>query len=292
MQGLADMTIDRWIALVSSLGTVVAAIVAAWSIRELRRQSAKQYRPNVVLTSAMFEVSTVSDDGFWWKKPDKKASHFEDSGDFRLTMLNLGNGIAVDLHIDWWFDVEAMMKVINDLSIKRGAGIGMIRDNFGIAFVKNGETAAGARLPEQSGPRLDYILPVAQQKDATKIGLPAGLETVLFMYYALLLEPGTNLDERLNQTPKLPNTVKAKMSYKDTTGRAYTQETSVSIGIVYLDTEAGSMGISVNPVPGEAQSFWQIVPKLMIEVGVEGLTGSLLVPTSFTKALMAALKRR
>jgi len=240
----------------------------------------------------MFELSTDPEGGFWWKKPDEKATRFKDTGDYRLTMLNLGNGTAVDLRIDWWFDVDAMMKVINNLSIKRGAGIGMMRDNFGIAFLKNGETTSGARLPEQSGPQIDYILPVAQQKEPTKIGLPAGLETILFMYYAMLLEPGANLDERFENTPKLPNTVRAKLTYKDTTGRAYTQETSISIGIGYLDLDTGSMGIGINPVPGEAQSFWQIVPKLMIEVGVEGLSGSLLVPTSFTKALTVALKKR
>lgn len=286
------MTLDRWIALASSLGTVIAAIVAAWSIRELRRQSAKQYRPNVVITSAMFEVSTAVDDGFRWNALPEKVARFKDTADYRLTLLNLGNGAAVDLRVDWWFDVEAMIKVVNDMSIKRGAGIGMVRDAFGIAFLKDGETVAGARLPEQSGPRIDYILPVAQQKESTKIGLPAGLETVLFTYYALLLEPGANLDERLENSPKLPNTVKASMSYKDTTGRAYTQETSVSIGIFYLDPDTRSMGIGINPVPGEAHSFWQIVPKVMIEVGVGGLSGSLMIPTSFTKAIAEALTRR
>lgn len=288
----AALTLDRWIALASSLGTVIAAIIAAWSIRELRRQAAKQYRPNVVITSAMFEVSTAPEDGFWWKKPDEKAARFKDTTDYRLTLLNLGNGAAVDLRVDWWFDVDAMMKVINDLSIKRGAGIGMVRDNFGIAFLKRGKTASGARLPEYSGPRIDYILPVAEQKEPTKIGLPAGLETVLFMYYALLLEPGANLDERLASTPRLPNTVKASMSYKDTTGRAYRQETSVSVGIVYLDPDADLMGIGINPVPGEAQSFWQIVPKMMIEVAAGGIGGNFLVTTSLTKALTSVLLRR
>lgn len=112
------------------------------------------------------------------------------------------------------------------------------------------------------------------------------------MYYALLLEEGSTLDERLQKTPKLPNTVKARFSYKDTTGRAYTQESSVSIGIVYLDSEAHMIGFAINPVQGEAQSFWQIVPRTIIEVVAEGLPGNLLIPTSLTTALAAALLRR
>lgn len=288
----AAMTLDRWISLSSSLGTVLAAIIAAWSIRELRRQSAKQYQPNVVIAGAMFEVSVVPGDGFWWKKPEETAAWYKDTTDYRLALLNLGNGAAIDIRVDWWFDVDAMMKVINDLSIKRGAGIGMVRDNFGIAFLKNGKTASGARLPEYSGPRVDYILPVAQQKEAIKIGLPAGLETVLFMYYALLLEPGANLDERLAKTPKLPNTVKASMSYNDTTGRAYTQTSSVSIGIVYLDPSAGSMGIGINSVPGEVQSFWQIVPRMIIQAAADSSRGSFLVPTRLAKAFVSVLLHR
>lgn len=162
MQWLADMTLDRWIALASSLGTVIAAIVAAVSIRELRRQSARQYRPNIVLTSAIFEVSTDEEKGWWWKKPEDKASRFKETTDYRLTLLNVGNGTAVDLHIDWSFDVEKVIGVINDLSIKRGAGIGIVRDSFGLAFLKGGNVVSGARLPEHSGPQIDYILPVAQ----------------------------------------------------------------------------------------------------------------------------------
>lgn len=110
------------------------------------------------------------------------------------------------------------------------------------------------------------------------------------MYYALLLEPGSSLGERLEKTPKLPNTVVAKFSYKDTTGRAYKQEAHVSIGIVYLDPEAGVVGIGINPVLGDVRSFWQIVPRVMIEAAANGLSGNL-IPTSFTKALAAAFQR-
>lgn len=160
----ADMTIDRWIALASSVGTVIATAIAAISIRELRRQSAHQYRPNVILTNAMFEVSTDEEIGWWWKKPGEKASRFKDSTDYHLTLLNVGNGTAVDLDVEWSFDIHRIIKVINGLSIKRGTGIGIVIDNFGMAFLKGGKTMSGARLPEHSGARIDYVLPVAQQR--------------------------------------------------------------------------------------------------------------------------------
>jgi hypothetical protein len=109
---VTGLTIDRWIALASSCGTLIAASFTAFSIRELRLQGAQQFQPRIRPTKITYKLRVYPED----------LLDLEGQAAKRLPLINVGHGVATDLTVEWRAPIAQWIEKINTLSAQRGAG--------------------------------------------------------------------------------------------------------------------------------------------------------------------------
>ncbi|SNS24551.1 hypothetical protein SAMN06295912_10388 [Sphingomonas laterariae] len=250
------LTIDRWIALASSIGTLVAAGLAVFSIRELRLQRAQQFQPRISLTGAGYEIGV---------RPDQLLSHSERE-DLNLPVVNVGHGIATDLTVEWVVDVEDWVAQINTLSAKRGAGIGLEQDDFGLKVLYNGRVSSIMRGPEYQVFRCPFLVPVTSDSMPVRSPLPVAVIALLSAYYYCYFHKAEGVSGKRNDpVPLFRFTV--NIGYKDTLDRSYVRRSFVDITMSSAAlNKDGSIGLrlQVEPVSNEpAEGYSPIVSILL-----------------------------
>lgn len=100
---------------VSSIGALIAALVALFTLRLLSRQHKNAQRPNVTFGNSAFGECFSSDDKIlktiWWSESDKENEKpILSSLDFEL--INVGVGFAEDVRLNEKFNTKAAIKFI------------------------------------------------------------------------------------------------------------------------------------------------------------------------------------
>lgn len=172
------MTFDQWVDVASSIGTVVAAIIAAISIGVIRGQNKNQYRPRITISDTWHNVFLEDGSHSWNKKSGGKS--FQPR--VGLPLLNVGNGTATHLVVRWRYNLDDMIKSCNAAlaNVGRDAHFKM-RDGW-LEFRSSNSMLAMINGPTNNVEKIDYIAPVTAQPKGKEISVDFSLQSLSAMH--------------------------------------------------------------------------------------------------------------
>ncbi len=112
------MTVDQAIALFSSISGCLAALAALWAVREMKKQRAATYHPELVVSKKIFEgAGSVKENRVpvSWIQRNYLGEIIEDTGIFfKVPLCNIGLGAAKEIKALWLFPINELVALIND----------------------------------------------------------------------------------------------------------------------------------------------------------------------------------
>lgn len=270
MNWLNSLTMDRWIALASSFGTLIAAIFAAFSIRELRLQRAQQFKPRIAPANAGYKLSVHP----------KNLLNLKGQNEQTIPLINVGHGVATDLTVKWRVPIDLWIEKINSISAQQGGEVGVIRSPFGIELRYKGQVTGGARIPEDQSYSVPYLVPVTTDRNPAQIPIPCAITSLINSYYwSYFKGAGNNKNVFRNPSPEF--SVDVILNYKDTLGRVFTRH-SVLMFSVLLESEPThgderplEICVAVQPVRTEPAEGYSIITQLFLKLIKDGVTLSI-----------------
>ena len=222
-----SLTLDQWIAIASSVGTVLAAAIAAISIREIRRQDEAKYRPRITIGEASLQVA-IDRKNYRWKSADAS----EDDNNIRshdITLLNVGNGVATHVNVEWRYDIKEWVDACNAVTASTTSQVSCITLYADWLDINIDKRFRGMiRRPETMVRKLDYLVPVTSQTPSRTIYLDLCLQTLASIYYMERFEAhGTSPDTSLSLDP--PSDLFLSATYRDTIGRDHKEIIPVTL---------------------------------------------------------------
>lgn len=170
------MTPDQGIALGSSIGACLSALATFWTVREMTKQRAASYRPELVLTRIQFTGTTEEP----LRLPTKWEIVTTESGasvrtPAAMSLSNVGLGSAKDLRFLWSFNFHEVATTFNDLATRGEVGVEMrIKENGSIAVEMKDRRSFIFSWQDQGRYAVDYLLPSATRADSEPLPLPKG----------------------------------------------------------------------------------------------------------------------
>lgn len=209
------MSFEQWIDVASSIGTVVAAAMAAISIGVIRRQNRNQYLPKITVSDMSCRV-ILNGLQYNWKLKD--ASRDGDKRPY-LTLLNVGNGVATHVTVEWKYNLDRMTDSCNKMLLSSGSKLSLREKGGWLNVMQEGETQGSIRVSRLFHDKLDYIAPVTVQGDGRNIPVDGAIQALSTTLTALMGESGEKMNfSRVNQTFTL------SVSYLDSLGNKYSQD--------------------------------------------------------------------
>ena len=176
------MTFDQWIATASSVGTVIATIVAAASIWVIQRQNRMQYRPRITIADTLFNI--IDDDRYDHQVSPNNNQLGMSSQDFRVSLLNVGNGVATHLEVQWNYDIENLASLCRCEATDAKKAVKFTVGHQWLHVIRGSRVQALVRLPSSYKVRIDYIAPVAVQANGYPISLDLALLELTKVFYS------------------------------------------------------------------------------------------------------------
>jgi hypothetical protein len=230
--------IDRSIALLSSVATILTAAVLFFTLRETQKQTRRAFKPDIVLSRSLFYV-------FWrkfgksylpicWTNSSLKGSSDKIADPNSLIHLegyNIGVGAAKSIDLKWDYDIMSFVHTIKVFD--KGKIFSFIdpmhsrRHSFQRFSIKS----VGYELfinPDLDMKRfLDYSLPSNIKTAPIQIYFPQSFITLssILIYLFAVNYKKRNIN---NKFPVSLPTLKLLMSYKDIANNIHTKEFDVS----------------------------------------------------------------
>ncbi|WP_155992452.1 hypothetical protein [Fodinicurvata fenggangensis] len=243
------MNISLYIQIITALGVIGAAGIAAFTAYLNYRQIRFQFKPNLFIGSAQYQIHTSNKclRNIWWEKPSEKAIISNGgSTDYQFNLLNTGAGSAHDIRIETFFDYESIIHDVIFKIKKYCPNINIEHDDWGIQIKLNGELYGGFRYPKDSYALIDYISSSNNNKVEKDIIIDPTL-SFCFLCYAFYL-----MSERvingINHSNKDIN-VDFLIKYKDSSGninqKIHRSVISIHDGLWKKDMSDGVTFISI-----------------------------------------------
>lgn len=118
------MSIDQWIAMISSIAGCLAAVAAFLAIRQYAKQREATYRPDIVVIRTPFKYSVEVEDAkdvlllAEFRNVDDKGHIRSGGGWFRIPVRNVGLGAAKRVSVTWSYPFESSVAEANVLSMQ------------------------------------------------------------------------------------------------------------------------------------------------------------------------------
>lgn len=271
------MTIDRWIAAISSVGTLVAAFLAYFSIREVRLQRVQQFQPRLTQISAYFRTRT--EHKIAWKSTEQTAEIYSEqlnrNTEYSFPLINVGNGVAADIKVTWTVDLEGWMQSINTLSAQTGAGIGIEKEGRWLSILIDGDLKLTINLDISMKQNIEYVLPVVASKLDDKISVPMPIQALIQTYYECYFKKTG--DDRVYTKPTVGLNMRLDIEYKDTVGRTYSRRTVIDATVISRtesqDRKTGVIDYEFKPVRNEPPEGDSILTKALM-AALKGMVSS------------------
>jgi len=212
------VTIDRWIAVLSSLAAMISAILAACGIYQAIMQRRSMYKPQIIPQN------------FYFKGKCTNKLHFQGDilqasvyNEYKISVLNPGLGAAVNIKYEWLFDHQEYAKHLQRRLSKLNPTSGPddpARFLFKHCFEENEHSmtfyfkAAYRHLPHVINKKPELIqcfLPYSVQKETTELRFQT--LSLVFLMNDLLLYFKEGAPFKTATGPIL------KLSYQDIGGR-------------------------------------------------------------------------
>jgi len=182
----------NWIALITAIGSLMAAIAALITARETKKIREASIYPdlNILLTPIYFYSRKIKDKIFPFHIINESYDSIEDISEISIAGIKVCNfGLAVAKNIKYRFidNLDEWIKKVNDLNsdgffhIDKGNGVlsislPKINDHYDSVIIDN----------EFRYNVIDYILPINQDKTDIRIPIPKSYLNLWIIYISLL----------------------------------------------------------------------------------------------------------
>jgi hypothetical protein len=219
--------------IISGVGTFVSALVAMFTVLEIKKQRLSSYKPELIFdsfVSFLFADRFLSDDDNLRYKTTKYLENNQKSIkeankniSIHYLLQNIGFGTAKHIEGHWNFDFKKASKVLKkyigtNLSIENdddGFFIRQVDADFWLFFRKS----------ELFKDTIDFILPESQGENGKGQVIPSIISNV-FTYYIILkynITVGLNEEHCYEEFAELPKPT-FKISYKDFNNKKHTKK--------------------------------------------------------------------
>lgn len=154
------MELATWANILSAIGTVTAAGVAAYSARLAWRQVRYQFEPRLLIPSRQFQIKMAASSlkDVFWEKPTEAAAYVNGGDtDYRFLIQNIGNGAAYDIKIATELDFEALFADTQNKINAYASAFEVAHDGFGVQLTLDGKLIGGFRLPDEAASHVDWV---------------------------------------------------------------------------------------------------------------------------------------
>lgn len=245
------MTTLEIFSIISSIATLITALLIYLTLKEMARQRKDTIIPEIVsinqyIFGSKNPIAATGCPTFWQKHhPDdpSKESNIIDP-DYKISLLNLGNGAAKQISLEWSYDIEGLLKKINEFSqiLFSDLYIKKTSENW-LSFKRKDGSGGRINLELDLKGSIDYLLPISIKKIDDNARLPYSYLQLVSQYIQLLSQDkkGT-LDKNLLQLYP----IKLKISYSDIAGNKFIKHCQFSIDITILGVTDGAAVTSFN----------------------------------------------
>ncbi|HGH3373989.1 TPA: hypothetical protein ACJIK4_003517 [Kluyvera cryocrescens] len=245
------MTLDRWIAVISSFAAMVSAILAAGGIYQAIKQRRSSYRPQIIPKNFIFNGSKNSDNKFSINILEVNSNNI-----YEISVINPGLGAAVNIEYSWQFEYHDFINYLhNKLASIHSPNEMDNPESYGFKYNIE-ETKEKIEFRTRSNFRLNphiipktptliqCFLPYSVEKDTSKLQLPS---------FSLVLITNDLLINKPDDYPAvLANGPVLKLKYQDIGGKNLVEyfETKIEILNTYhmFDTVEFFAQLSFNKV--------------------------------------------
>lgn len=248
------LTVDQWIAISSSSGALIAACIAAYSIRELRIQRAQQFQPRISPTKSEHTIHSQAE-----SLPDLNRA------DLTVPLINVGHGVATDLRIGWRLPLDRWITKVNTINAERDAGLFIARTDFGLGVRYRGKELGGTRTPETLPNTIPYIVPVTTDQTPVQVPVPCSVTLLLTAYYLAYFKVTEGSESFRNPKPVFD--FEMEVNFKDTIGRQFNQSVTFVVSALFRPDDGYNMAaieLAFDPVRTEPAEGYSIVTKALL----------------------------
>ncbi len=212
-------------ALLTSAASFAAAIAALWTVRQMSKQHAASYRPELVMRRSTVYGGPLSvlpsSLPMEWKDVPSDATNSHADQKATLQLINIGLGVAKNLTVCWSFDLDRAVEQINSLAHKRSFQTKIfINEQQRLEFVSSefGNQAILRLHTEKE--EFEYLIPFHEQREPLLLHFPHDYQLVVSTLVALCMKDIALSGPHYSFTPP-PLT--ATVSYHDLGNKKHTQ---------------------------------------------------------------------
>lgn len=186
-----DKDLTLYVAIISCLATIAAAIIYYFTLNEIKKQRQSSYRPEVFIETSNFtihvkKINNKIEDLIWsdaQQKNDQISSHC-----YNLHCHNLGLGAAKNVKIKFSFDIQSFIKKINALN-----------DSYNVLNIKNNNIFSTYNFIEKefeyniainrqldNNKSINFILPVSYSNKINSFMIPKQYSLLYSFYFYLI----------------------------------------------------------------------------------------------------------
>jgi hypothetical protein len=209
------MTIDQVIALAASTGACMAAIATFLTVLQISKQRKASYRPELALSRTIIEgvvdeAAASHLPSLWTAQLQDNMSTKDHSAGKRcaIPLANIGLGAAKGVKVSWNFPIEELVEQLNKRAQRTltPAYFTFDKNIFSVKSEKLGNWTS--MWINQRSEKIDYVVPIAIQREAFMLTLPhayiGGISALLALSF----------DDKDNEFPDIPS-LRVEFEYLD-----------------------------------------------------------------------------
>lgn len=114
------MSIDRVIALISSIGTLISSIIVLLTLLEMKKQRACSLMPDLIVGNKSFYLYYYCGKYYWCDKRIDKSEEILGMNRDKLFVHvnNIGSGSAKNINVQWTYNVRDLVDIVNSKNKK------------------------------------------------------------------------------------------------------------------------------------------------------------------------------
>jgi len=246
------LTTPDYFLMLSSIATLITAILIYLTLREMARQRKNTIIPEIVPTNQRIvagkdPIAETKCPTFWLKQypheindnTESKKTHYN-FGRYNISLFNLGNGAAKDISLEWRYDLKDFCENINKLSQQVFADfyIELTEDNW-LSFKRKTDAHGTINLNLDLKENIDYILPSSVERLGTEVRFPSSYQHLVSLYVQILSQSQKYISENslLDLYP-----LKLDMTYFDIAGNKIFKSFEFKVNVhAYMGAKNGDV---------------------------------------------------
>lgn len=196
------MSLDQYIAIISSIATWVTAVAVWLTVKEMSKQrkemavqTKNQYKPHLVFPDITFFAKETKPDSkeFIWGREEKNKD--KNLTGFKIDIRNEGKGTAKNIILKYSMDFEDIINKINELSQKKHQNVYVELKGSLLEISYEKDRSITVMLSNILHDKIDYLSSAGVGNNQTSISLPMAYTQLVSLYYKLITANGRESQE-------------------------------------------------------------------------------------------------